>query len=510
MRPLHRAFEPVRSLVGGRGRKVALSLVDQGVVSGTRFVTTVALGRMCGADELGTYSLAFGAILFLVGIEEALVSIPFTVHSQSASQAERRRAVGTAILQVLLFAVLAQAVMAALLTVSRLRGGTEGVLSGSSPWMRLMWAMACVVPTTLLSELARRVALAELRVSLALAIDVTACGVQLLLLLALGTTGTLTGVTALAAMAVGGLGGFSLWAVRSARAGEGSDMDLRAAWEGSGRSLWSCVLHNWSFGRWVLAGNMAQVFNAYAMHWMLVWMMGTASTGTFSACLSLVMLMNPLILGVSNLLVPGAARAYQQGGARRVRRIILPALLVVGSLAGAFCVVVTLFGAELLRGFYGPEFARHATTLSVLALGTLAGVCSLVANDGLWALNRPRTNFSTSLLGMVVMVAAGFSLIPHWGVLGAAYSLLMGRMATAVSRLLLFLHAARGTRDASPREARRLDAEPTMRSAAVPRSSRPSDAPEAGAASSGADVPELESAEAVLCGTAGPAVEGAP
>lgn len=46
-----------------RDRNLFLSLLDQAVVSGTSFITTLLIGRICGAEELGIYSLAFTLIV---------------------------------------------------------------------------------------------------------------------------------------------------------------------------------------------------------------------------------------------------------------------------------------------------------------------------------------------------------------------------------------------------------------------------------------------------------------
>ena len=57
-------FRISRLLLGDRDR--ALSVLDQGVVSGTRFLTTVLIGRACAPEELGLYSLGFSVVLIVL------------------------------------------------------------------------------------------------------------------------------------------------------------------------------------------------------------------------------------------------------------------------------------------------------------------------------------------------------------------------------------------------------------------------------------------------------------
>src|SRR5881227_1265782 len=59
-----------------------MALVDQALVSGTRFLATIIVGRSCGAGELGTYSLAFSLLVLGGCFQEAIVTTPYAVLGQ--------------------------------------------------------------------------------------------------------------------------------------------------------------------------------------------------------------------------------------------------------------------------------------------------------------------------------------------------------------------------------------------------------------------------------------------
>src|SRR5262245_49170720 len=61
-------------------RKSGLSVVDQAVVSGTNFATSVLLGRFALQEELGVYYLALSIIYFARGIQEQIVSAPYMIY----------------------------------------------------------------------------------------------------------------------------------------------------------------------------------------------------------------------------------------------------------------------------------------------------------------------------------------------------------------------------------------------------------------------------------------------
>src|SRR5581483_6028917 len=64
-----------RFLEGDSG-KHALALMDQAVVSGTSFLTTVLIGRWCGASELGVYALGFSLLVSWGCVHQSLIALP--------------------------------------------------------------------------------------------------------------------------------------------------------------------------------------------------------------------------------------------------------------------------------------------------------------------------------------------------------------------------------------------------------------------------------------------------
>src|SRR3954466_7041532 len=82
------ATRPPRVAVAGVWHWLA-ALVDQALVSGTRFLTTIIIGRYCGAGELGTYSLAFSVLVLGGCFQEAIVTTPYAVLGQRLRRRSR-------------------------------------------------------------------------------------------------------------------------------------------------------------------------------------------------------------------------------------------------------------------------------------------------------------------------------------------------------------------------------------------------------------------------------------
>src|SRR4051794_27056330 len=92
---------PWRWLRGDGGQK-GVALADQAIVSGASFVTTLVVGRVGGAEELGVYSLGFTLLVLALSFQDALVSSPYTVYSYRLESEDRARFAGSALTQLLI------------------------------------------------------------------------------------------------------------------------------------------------------------------------------------------------------------------------------------------------------------------------------------------------------------------------------------------------------------------------------------------------------------------------
>lgn len=409
----------------------AISLFDQAVVSGTRFMTTVLVGRLCGPSELGVYSLGFAVIVLVSNLQDSLICGPFVVYRNWVANDRRSRYSGSTFVHQLVLSGIA----AALLAVG---AGTLGLLRISSNSSAMIWTLAAVVPFASLYEFARKFCFAKLSMLQALAWDLVASGLQIGMLYLFWKRGQLSAATAM--LAVGAASGVAattwLWRTRA-----------------EFRVDRTCIRPDWGqnlgFGRWALLSQLIEVTNTYYVHWLLAFTLGTAATGLYAASTTIVQFAHPLTLGVSNILSPAAARAFRRGGPFAVRRVVARGFALLAATVGTYCLVVAFFGPEFLGSLFGREFTHDRSTLVALAGATFVGVASLAANAGLWALNRPRLSSLTSLIGLAVLVSSSWLLVGRIGVLGAACSTLLSAAAVAAARSFSFFQLTRAPKTGS-------------------------------------------------------------
>jgi O-antigen/teichoic acid export membrane protein len=411
-------------LVRLASRRGPLAILDQAILSGTSFLTTVLIGRAAGPEELGLYSLGFTLSVLILIVQESLVAAPYTVFAQRLHGAARAEYAGSALAHHGMLAILA----AAALIVAAVAVGAGGL----GP---VLGVLAVAVPFALLRDFGRRLCFAHGRMRAALVLDAATSLLQMLGLVAVMAGGW---ATAVAAQAVVG--------VACAVTAVGWLVAARADFAWRRETVAAELRRSWAFGKWVTAGQVVATVHGFALYWLLALVEGPTATGALVACMQLVMLSNPFLLGLSNALGPVAARAYADGGPAAVRGVATRAALVLGAGMGAFAVAVVVLGGVAMERLYGAEYAGQEPILAVLAAALLAGGFSVAADHGLRALARPDVGFRASAIGLCVTVLTASVLLMHFGVLGAACGFLAGCATGSVVRWLAF---------------RRLAAEPT-------------------------------------------------
>jgi O-antigen/teichoic acid export membrane protein len=421
--PLAPALHPARGLPGFFSgtlfRKGALSLFDQAVVSATNFLTMVLLGRTA-EQELGVYQLAFSIVLLATCVQNALISSPYTLFGNRMEGKRRAQYAGSTLMH--------QGALSALATLA-LAIAAVGIAFGWGPIRleHLAWVLAVMLPFILVREFVRRVAFAHLQLTVVLALDITVAALQLGGLIALKANGMLTASTAFGAIGVA-----------CALAGGATFFFMRRRFAVKHTSALSDLRRNWTFGKWAFGAQVLTLTSAYCIPWMLALLRGTAETGRYSACLSLVLVANPLLIGLNNFLSPQAVHAYHSQGLKGLRRLTWGISLGVSGVLTVVTILLVLFGGKLLTLVYGQKLTGNELPVAILALNMIALAASLGVENGLVALNRPSANFWSYLAGQIVTLAGCFTLIVPYGVVGAALASFFGIVTATAVKFALF------------------------------------------------------------------------
>ena len=401
--------------------KGILALVDQGLVSGASFLTTVFIGRICGDEQLGLFALTFTIIALAACAHYALIGMPYTVHAAELTGRDRQLYAGSVLAQAGLLAVICAAAtaLAALLCLA----------AQNNELARLIWVASAVIPLLFFRETVRRIELAHLRIGGALAIDAGVLILQISLFVLLVASGKFVPSTALLAVGLSnGIAALTAWGVS------------RNDFAFSRGHLLTHAAHNWRLGRWVFGETMTGALKYQSIPWAIGAMLGEAATGAYSACQSVISLSRPLLVGFSNFLIPKISNALVRDGNAGIRRVVKKSTAILATTMILFTIAAALLGDWAIRAIYGSEFAGLGSLIAVLAVGVALSAIGQPASGGLLALRRSELGFAVRLVGLTITMAVALSLIPSFGIIGAACGLAVGNGVGLV--LILFSYRA--------------------------------------------------------------------
>ncbi|MBI1318117.1 MAG: oligosaccharide flippase family protein [Candidatus Hydrogenedens sp.] len=399
-------------------------LAGQVFVSGTNFGTGVLLARFAGKEQYGHYFLGFTLLVYMVELQNALISTPYMVYAPRMDEAERRRYAGSALAH--------QGAAMAAATVLFLFAAACSAAGLLAPnLLPVLFLLAATGGFFMLRDQVRRFCFAHMQMGAAFLCDIAVAALQLGGLALLAWSGALTALSAYGVIAVAcGITalGWLFWA--------------RAQFEFDRSDFAPSLRRNWQFGRWVFASAVVWGLSMNFYPWILNRFHGAEAAGLWGACFTVVMLGNILLMGVTNYLGPRIAALYAEDGLHAMRAFVWRSNLFFALPLGALCVFLWFFGRPLLVAIYGEEFAPAAGALTVLSVNLLALALAFAFSRGLFAMERADLDFKINFVPLVCLVALGIPLTWYFGLAGAAAGLCAANCAALCCRAAAFAYAA--------------------------------------------------------------------
>ncbi|MCB0321970.1 MAG: lipopolysaccharide biosynthesis protein [Bdellovibrionales bacterium] len=412
--PVPRITHRLTSLVSHKG---TLTLFDQGAVSMTGFLTSVIIGRFAGKDELGLYMLALSISVFITELQTAIISTPYMIRRpQLGDQREQRSYRGSVIAHQIAFS----AGTVLLVSLAWMFLSLQGTMTD---FHATLLVLAGAISLVMLRDFVRRLCFAELRTMSALLFDVAAGTLQVggLLYFALGAT--LSANLALATIGMASAVSLLCWFAAN-----------RGEFELSARALVADFFINWQLGKWILASGLLWALSMNFYPWLITYFHGTESTGLWAACIGILGVLNAPLIGLQNYLGPKIATVYATHGVSALCDYSRRAALFLVAFLGSVSVALALAGDWLLQNLYGTDYAGNGLALAFLALGLVAASVGFVYSRGLFALGKSDVDFKINIVPLLVLATAGVWLVQLSGTVGAAASLFVAHVASALAR----------------------------------------------------------------------------
>jgi O-antigen/teichoic acid export membrane protein len=414
-------------LISARPRmrtSVVMSVLDQAWLSAANLLLGVFLIKHSSKEEYGSYVLGYAIILFLVGVQNALVTTQMSVLAPSRSESEQGRFCSAlAIGQFLIFIPIA--ILVAL-------GGYVLKLAGAESGASLMFAIALTMLGVILREFFRSYFFLNLRPSVVLGLDIVFVGI---LFIGLWAAVILKYPSInLAALVIMGLASAIVGSIAAFMAR--SQMSVRLA------DVLPALQESWQHGRWALAGVTVTWLQDQSYIYLLSSMVSPAETAEASAARLFLAPLTLLNVGFSRVLMPRwAYLAHESKHGEIVETANRVKWLLVWMVVSYVAILL------LLKDWLIP----------MLLTGAYTQTASLIVMWGvLFALQSVRGNYSTLLqvykhfrditlantataIGVLLM---GAILIKAYGVKGSMLTMIFGEVVLVV----LLIHVFRKVR----------------------------------------------------------------
>ncbi len=397
--------------------RAALALIDQGIVSGASFLTSLAVGRYLGKESLGVYFLAAGLFTLLQCISDQIIHVPYLVHVPHFDDSRTRQYSASAFVHAIvltLFAVVAVAIGA----ITRQASAEGDQLS------RAMLALAVCFPGMMLRDFLHNYLHNRLRQFEVTCLDALVTGLQIAALgsLVLSDYLSIVNVVLVIGVACSVIG--VAWLPRLI-----VDLEFH-----SGRIL-PDFLFNWTIGKWALGSYLIGSSAPTILPWFLASTAGIDDTGLFAACLTLIGIAQVLLRGAGKYMAPRMVVAFVQGGRASLARYVSRTLHYTLALMTVVTAGMIVFGNQLISLGFGSQYSGVQATIFVLSLGCWLQTIDIVAGNALLAMGHSRLNFIGDCIRCLLTIVSAAALIGELGPLGAALSMVIGTFAGLLVRI---------------------------------------------------------------------------
>jgi O-antigen/teichoic acid export membrane protein len=139
-------------------------------------------------------------------------------------------------------------------------------------------------------------------------------------------------------------------------------------------------------------------------------------------------------------MMPRFVRVFGQSGPSGLRRRAVAETAILASIIFMFSAAIVFYAPELLRLLYGSEaYASYANVTRILTIAAFAGSLGIAPSLALSVAGHARMAAGVMIASAIINLVCVCSLLPTFGIEGAAYGVLASEIVTAAARWATFL-----------------------------------------------------------------------
>lgn len=389
----------------GNHKSINWALADQSMVSGVNFCTGVILARFLGLEEFGMFTLAWTIILFVHGLQLAVIVSPMMTIGAKQSEEFASGYFGAMFTQALIFSVLmfSSIVLAALLI---------DIYLPAWQLADIAFVLALAGTGFLFQDFIRRYLFTRQKAHLAFLNDAISYISQLVLLL--WCFNNIEMNSSRVFLILGITSGMAILA----SIGNFPSLVLDR------KILRKVMSRNWRFARWLSASSIVQWLSGHLFLIAAGSFLGVAVVGAMKSAQNILGVSHILFQGFENIVPIQASRKLKLSG-EKAAKLYMQKLASVGMLGTIS--IATIFGIApdyWMRLFYGEQFVSYSYLLVWYAFIYPVVFLSLMLRIWLRTLERTQVIFTAYVLMVITGVGLVYPLAKMYEVQGVMFGIL--------------------------------------------------------------------------------------
>lgn len=399
-------------------KDIVISFVDQAILSLANFMVGIFLIRNTGKEDYGAYVFAYAIILFVIGVQNALITNQMTVMAPRKQSNEQDYFCSTLMVGQYLLAIPLGMVSVVIMFLVANSGFNIGIDSA------LFLSVVIATQGILLREFFRVFFFLKIKAMTVLLIDIVNVAAIFLGLIA----GRMFLPESLNVIAILSFGVSSL--ISGILAAHLSGISFKARL----REIVATLRETWTNGKWALGGVVVTWFDNQSYIYLLTFMSGPASTAEVSAARLFLMPVALLNASVFRVLMPKWAHYRSDNETRHISSSANKALIFIVTSICVYLVVLLSIKDAATRFLLTKEYSNSNTL--ILLWGVLFVAQAIKSNFS--ALLQVFEKFrAITLLNMVsgtVVIGLSVFLISRFGADGSIIGMITGEIV--LSKLL--------------------------------------------------------------------------
>jgi O-antigen/teichoic acid export membrane protein len=168
--------------------------------------------------------------------------------------------------------------------------------------------------------------------------------------------------------------------------------------------------------------------------------MGEEYLGYFAAMAYLIVAGNSVISALGQVVTPRLAKFFSNNNIKEFNKLVLNLVLFSAFFGLIVCVITVLYGDFILSTLYTPKYAEYQEVFVLVMISAAILYMGSFIGYGITATRQFRIQSTISVLWVVSSVIISFLLIPKYGLVGGAYTLIGSSLVIFFSRIYVLVY----------------------------------------------------------------------